>query len=73
MSRPGRLHEDGYRALRAQVLARDRWTCQMCGSKQQLDVHHIIPRSRAGADCERNLITLCRTCHAGIHSTCAML
>ena len=58
-----RQDAEAYARLRRKVLKRDGWKCQNCGSKEQLDVHHIIPRSRGGEDDERNLVTLCRTCH----------
>jgi hypothetical protein len=31
---------------------------------------HIIPRSRGGSYSQDNLITLCRTCHGGVHGSC---
>jgi len=30
-----------YKAVRNQVLARDGWRCQSCGSTRNLHVHHI--------------------------------
>jgi hypothetical protein len=35
----------------------------MCGEKQQLSVHHIVPREENGKNTEDNLITLCNRCH----------
>jgi len=32
-----------------------------------LDVHHIVPRGRAGSNCLSNLVTLCRQCHDAAH------
>ncbi len=47
----------------------DGWTCQGCGRRGiQLDVHHIIPRQQGGLDMLHNLISLCRRCHARIHT-----
>jgi len=51
-----------YDALRRQVLARDGWRCQLCGSSADLQIHHIKFRSRLGGDEESNLITLCGRC-----------
>ena len=65
-----RLETEEYRPLRLQILERDGWRCQVCGDRQQLDIHHIIPRSRGGSDSQDNLITLCRTCHGDIHGSC---
>jgi 5-methylcytosine-specific restriction endonuclease McrA len=65
---PIRLDSLSYRTLHKQILERDAWRCQMCGSMQQLQVHHQKFRSQSGNDVEQNLITLCASCHAEIHS-----
>ena len=62
-----RLPPDAYRQLHRQVLQRDGWRCQVCGTMSNLEVHHQRFRSHAGADSEQNLITLCSECHADIH------
>ncbi len=66
---PPRLHLDpmSYETLRQQVLRRDGWRCQLCGTMSNLEVHHKRFRSRAGHDSEENLVTLCTNCHASIH------
>ena len=56
-----------YEALRQQVLRRDGWRCQSCGSTLNLEVHHQQFRSHQGEDAEHNLITLCNRCHARVH------
>lgn len=56
-----------YRDLRRQVLQRDGWRCQKCGSFNNLQVHHMRPRSCSGDDTEANLITLCANCHRNCH------
>jgi 5-methylcytosine-specific restriction endonuclease McrA len=63
-----RLDSDSFRKLDRQVLERDGWRCQFCGSMQNLQVHHLKFRSQSGDDVEQNLITLCAQCHASIHS-----
>ena len=53
------------------VLARDGHKCQHCKGKSkcaQLDVHHIIFRSKGGSDEPENLITLCDDCHTDLHA-----
>ena len=60
----------GFENTKAKVLNRDNYTCQNCKGKHKdskLEVHHIIYRSNGGSDEEENLITLCHTCHSGIH------
>lgn len=52
-----------YARLHRETLERDGWRCQICGSSQNLDVHHMRCRSALGDDAETNLITLCRECH----------
>jgi hypothetical protein len=62
--------------FRIRVLKRDNFTCKQCGSKENVQVHHIIERQRGriwgmagigtfdnGTDEESNLITLCKKCH----------
>jgi 5-methylcytosine-specific restriction endonuclease McrA len=56
-----------YRELRGQVLERDGWRCQLCGSMSTVEVHHLRFRSRGGEDCDENLITICQPCHEAIH------
>jgi len=60
-----RLKPENYQKLHRQILERDSWRCQNCGSMHNLQVHHFQTRSRAGSDHERNLITYCVYCHAG--------
>jgi Holliday junction DNA helicase RuvB len=54
-------------AKRRRVLARDKHRCRHCGSSHCLQIHHIIPWSKGGRSRMKNLITLCRTCHALVH------
>jgi len=62
-----RLDRDSYHALCQQVLQRDGWRCQRCGSSQDLQVHHIQPRILLGGDVEEDLITVCTASHRKIH------
>jgi 5-methylcytosine-specific restriction endonuclease McrA len=64
---PLRLDPMAYGQLRRRILRRDGWRCQLCGTMSNLEVHHKEFRSHSGEDSEENLITLCATCHAGIH------
>lgn len=49
--------------LRKMVMERDAYRCQQCGGWIDLEVDHIVPRSRGGTDDLDNLQTLCRTCN----------
>jgi len=60
-----KLSPEEYNLLRQQVLERDGWRCQDCGSSKHLHVHHQVNRSKLGNDALDNLITLCATCHQG--------
>jgi 5-methylcytosine-specific restriction endonuclease McrA len=62
-----RLDANSYLELHRQVLERDGWRCQVCGSMQRLQVHHLKLRSQSGGDEEQNLIALCAACHEQVH------
>jgi 5-methylcytosine-specific restriction endonuclease McrA len=53
--------------LRQEVLRRDGWRCQSCGTMSNLEIHHKEFRSHAGDDSEENLITVCAACHTTLH------
>jgi len=60
----------GFANTKAYILNRDNHTCCNCKGKskqKRLEVHHIIFRENGGSDEHDNLITLCKTCHDGIH------
>jgi hypothetical protein len=51
--------------IRDHVLARSRWTCQACGVRTGLEVHHVQKCSQGGSDFDLDhLVALCHTCHA---------
>jgi len=54
-----RLHFDSeqYNQVRQEILRRDGWRCQLCGTRSNLEVHHQEFRSHGGDDSESNLIT----------------
>jgi 5-methylcytosine-specific restriction endonuclease McrA len=52
----------GWPELRAACLARDQWTCRLCGAAAT-DADHIVPRSQGGKDELANLRSLCHPCH----------
>jgi 5-methylcytosine-specific restriction endonuclease McrA len=62
-----KLDPEEYRALRHEILERDSWRCQVCGSSSDLQVHHLKYRSKLGNDEADNLIVLCVRCHHQQH------
>jgi len=61
----------GLANMKAYVLTRDGYVCQHCKGQskdRRLEVHHIVFRSQQGSDEEANLLTLCKTCHEGLHA-----
>ena len=62
-----RLPRQSYEQLCREVLQRDGWRCQSCGSLKNLQVHHKRFRSQLGDDSEENLVTLCSACHTHLH------
>ncbi len=53
--------------VRQQILRRDKHRCRNCDDHMDTEVHHIVFRSQGGSNIPDNLITLCMTCHAGVH------
>jgi 5-methylcytosine-specific restriction endonuclease McrA len=48
------------------IFARDRWTCQYCGSKggtEELTRDHVVPRAQGGKSCWENVVTACKPCN----------
>ena len=52
---------------RREVYRRDGFRCALCDSQDGLQIHHIKPRGKGGADHPMNLITLCWRCHNAAH------
>jgi 5-methylcytosine-specific restriction endonuclease McrA len=48
------------------LLARDRYICAYCAQRfrfDQLDMEHIVPRSKGGEDSWMNLVAACKACN----------
>lgn len=55
---------DEYRRFRDLVLDRDGHACVYCGAASvPLQLDHVIPRSRGGADTPDNLVACCKPCN----------
>lgn len=48
---------------RRNIMKRDRNVCQYCGTKSDLTLDHVMPKSRGGRDSWENLVTACNTCN----------
>lgn len=47
---------------------RDRNVCQICGSRDQVEGHHIIDHQFSGVALTDNTIALCRKHHNDVHN-----
>jgi 5-methylcytosine-specific restriction endonuclease McrA len=52
-----------FRVNRQRLYKRDNNECAYCGSKKELTIDHIIPKSRGGKNSWSNLITCCLPCN----------
>ena len=48
---------------RFNVFLRDKFSCQYCGSKNELTFDHLLPRSRGGKTNWNNVVTACSSCN----------
>lgn len=56
----------GVRLTRRNLLLRDNYRCQYCGDEpgvRELNVDHVVPKSRGGRDTWDNLVISCRDCN----------
>jgi 5-methylcytosine-specific restriction endonuclease McrA len=60
-----RIPRDTHRRkiTRRAVFARDEWTCQYCGSRANLTVDHVIPKSKGGGSSWENIVASCAPCN----------
>ncbi len=49
---------------RHNVFKRDGFTCQYCGTRSDLTLDHLVPRSKGGKSNWTNLVTACKPCNA---------
>ncbi len=60
-----RIPRDTHRRkiTRRAVFARDDWTCQYCGTRANLTVDHVVPRSKGGSSTWENIVASCAPCN----------
>lgn len=61
-----RIPKRQVRFSRFNIYARDNCTCQYCGKRfprQDLNLDHVIPRSRGGTSTWENVVCSCQTCN----------
>ncbi len=66
LNRYDRTPRVSVRLTRRNLMFRDGHQCQYCGKTpplRELNIDHVLPRSRGGADSWENLVTACRVCN----------
>jgi 5-methylcytosine-specific restriction endonuclease McrA len=66
LRRYARACQPTVRLTRRNVMLRDGYQCQYCGkhaAARELDIDHVLPRSRGGEDSWVNLVTACLGCN----------
>lgn len=53
----------GLRPNRNRIYKRDGYECVYCGSKRNLTLDHVVPKSRGGTNDWTNLVTSCMKCN----------
>ena len=48
---------------RFNVFLRDKFSCQYCGSNEELTFDHLLPRSKGGQTTWENVVTACSKCN----------
>lgn len=64
------LKRPEWKARRLEILARDKNTCQSCGSNDELHVHHLryLDGKYPWESPDKDLTTLCKSCHNSTHT-----
>jgi CRISPR/Cas system Type II protein with McrA/HNH and RuvC-like nuclease domain len=59
-----RYRPKGIGITRKRIFKRDNYECCYCGSKRNLTIDHVIPKSRGGSNYWDNLVTSCGRCNS---------
>lgn len=60
------IRSEAWFRKRDKILKRAGNKCEKCGSTESLNCHHITYK-RLGHEWDKDLIILCKRCHAGVH------
>lgn len=60
--------ESKHRAVQKKGRERDLFTCQICGSTDKVEGHHILSYQYGGPADIDNIISLCHECHVQVHN-----
>ncbi|MBK0404772.1 HNH endonuclease [Adhaeribacter sp. BT258] len=63
LSRYVHIPYKGIALSRHNIMKRDHFQCQYCGSNKNLTLDHVYPRSRGGKSTWTNLLTACNRCN----------
>lgn len=61
-----RVPRAAVRLSRENLMLRDDYQCQYCGKRpgvRELNIDHVLPKSRGGGDAWENLVTSCKSCN----------
>ena len=56
-----------HRRVQKEGKVRDNYTGQACGSKKDVEGHHILDHQFFGAATVDNIVSLCHNCHKEVH------
>jgi len=59
---------EGFDNVKAYVKWRDGCQCRICGSHEQIQIHHRQQRKDGGSNSPDNLICVCAKCHKAFHA-----
>lgn len=62
-----KIRYPGEHRMREKIIIMLGGKCAHCGTTHKLTLHHLVPKSKAGAEDITNLQCLCRNCHDVVH------
>ena len=62
------MQGESWRQKRLEAFVRHGTRCELCGSEENIQVHHATYRNLFNEDVETDLVVLCHDCHDNIHA-----